>query len=123
MNTNLTVSALTFTQSFSDKGGSERRETSRGATLPEIMTIKHQDAVDSASKRPITRSVLRFDRHVAMTDGSPSPVSAYVVVSAPKDAAVASADILAVIARIVSVLDDTSPNLDLGSAIFVNKEQ
>jgi len=124
MNNDLTISTLTFKLRASDLvDGSERREVSRGVNLPEIMTIKSQQYVDSATKLPGKRTVLRFDRYVAGTSGTPIPVSAYLVVAVPSDAAVVSADVLAVIARINGVLDATSPNLDLGDEIFVSGEQ
>lgn len=124
MNNNLTVSTLAFNLAFSDRdAGSERREVSRGVNLPEVMSIKKQLVTDSATKLPTQRTVLRFDRYVAGTDGKPIPVSAYLVVSVPQDAAVVSADVLAVIARINGIIDATSPNLDLGDEIFVTGEQ
>lgn len=123
MNNDLTISTLSFKLRFSDESGSERREISRGVNLPEVMTIKSQPYTDSATKLSGTRTVLRFDRYVAGTGGVPIPVSAYLVVAAPTDAAVVSSDITAVIARILGVIDNTAPNLDLGSNIFVSKEQ
>lgn len=124
MNNNLTISTLSFNMRHNDATeGSERREVSRGVNLPEVMTIKSQDYIDSKTKVPGRRTVLRFDRYVAGSDGQPIPVSAYLVVSTPKDAAITSADVLAVIARINGVIDTTSPNLDLGDEIFVNGEQ
>lgn len=123
MNNNLTISTLSFNLSYNDKAGSERREVSRGVNLPELMTIKSQPYVDSATKVAGKRTVLRFDRYVEGTDGKPVAVSAYLVVAVPTDAAVASSDVLAVIARINGVIDATSPNLDLGEEIFVTGEQ
>jgi len=125
MNANLTISTLSFNQTYSDKGGSERRETSRGVSLPEVMTVKHQDITDSATKKPATRSLVRFDRHVALTDGTIAPVSAYIVVQVPKDTAVVSSDILAVVARLAQVVSLATPvaGLELGPSVFVNKEQ
>jgi hypothetical protein len=122
MNNNLTISTLSFNLSFNDKAGSERREVSRGVNLPEVMTVKSQPYVYSATKVAGKRTVLRFDRYVEGTDGKPIAVSAYLVVAVPQDAAVESADVLAVIARINGVLDATSPNLDLGEEIFVTGE-
>jgi len=75
------------------------------------------------TKKSGKRTVLRFDRYVAGTDGNPIAVSAYLVVAVPLDTAIASSDVLAVIARINGVLDATSPNLDLGDEIFVSGEQ
>jgi len=123
MNSNLTISTLAFNLSFSDKAGSERREVSRGVNLPEIMSIKSQAYIDSATKIAGRRTVLRFDRYVTGADSKPLAVTAYLVVAVPQDTGVVSADITAVVARILGVLDNTSPNLDLGTNIFVNQEQ
>jgi hypothetical protein len=124
MNADLTISTLSFKLRASDiKDGSERREVSRGVNLPEVMTVKSQDYTDSQTKKPGKRTVLRFDRYVAGTDGQPVAVSAYLVVAVPNDAAIVSADVLAVIARINGVIDATSPNLDLGEEIFITGEQ
>jgi len=126
MQADLTISSLSFKQAFSDETGSKRNETSRGANLPEIMLVKHQDITDSATKLPARRSLLRFDRSVTLTGGTIAPVSAYVVVQVPKDSAVQTSDIQAVVARILGVLSATSNppvGLGLGDSIFVNAEQ
>jgi len=126
MTADLTISTLSFKQTYSDKNGSERRETSRGANLPEVLTVKHQQIVDSATKLPARRSLCRFDRYVTLTGGSIAPVSAYVVVQTPLDSAVVSSDIQAVVARILGILSATSNppvGLALGDAMFVNQEQ
>lgn len=124
MNADLTISTLAFKLKASDiVDGSERREVSRGVNLPEVMTIKSQQYVDSGTKLPGKRTVLRFDRYVANTAGIPVPVSAYLVVAVPSDTAITSADVLAVVSRINGVIDATSPNLDLADEIFVNGEQ
>lgn len=124
MNNDLTISTLSFKLRASDiTDGSERREISRGVNLPEVMTIKSQQYVDSSTKLPGKRTVLRFDRYIAGTNGQPIIVSAYLVVAVPSDTAVTSADVLAVISRINGVIDNTAPNLDLADEIFINGEQ
>lgn len=124
MTSDLTIDTLAFKQVFSDKTGSERRENSRGATLPEILSIKHQDIVDSATKLLSKRSVLRLDRHMALTtEAMIAPVSAYIVVQTPKSASITSADILAAVQRLISVLQEDDTGLDLMGAIFTNYEQ
>jgi hypothetical protein len=125
MNASLTLNTLTFAQSFSDQTGSERREVSRGVNLPEILSVKHQDYVDSKTKIPGTRSVVRLDRYVEVTDGRIVPVSAHVVVSVPADAAIVSTDVTSCIDRLVNLLHGTTNTLGLDqkSAVFVTKEQ
>jgi hypothetical protein len=124
MDNNLTISTLSFVLRASDLvAGSERRETSRGVNLPEVMTIRSQETTNSKTKVKEDRINLRFDRHIELADGTIGSVAASLVVIVPKDSNVTSADVLAVIARINGVIDATSPNLDLGTEIFVNREQ
>lgn len=121
--TDLTINTLTFAQRWSDESGSERQETSRGINLPTAMRIAHSPYVDSKTKMPGTRSLLRFDRTVAGVSGNPVVISAYVVVTVPTDTAIVNADITAVVGHIVGVLDNTSPNLDKITDIFVSRLQ
>lgn len=125
MDQNLTVSTLTFTGIYSDLDvGSLRREISRGVNLPEEMTIKHQSYTDSKTKVKGTRSVLRFDRYVASAlNGTPIPVSAYLVVTTPEDTGVTSADVQAVVERIVHTIQEDDSGLNLADAIFVSRQQ
>lgn len=124
MNADLTISTLTFKLASSGKTeGSERREISRGVNLPEVMTVRHQEYTDSATKRKGVRSVLRFDRYIAAVDGNIIPVSAYLVVTTPSDPNVATADVAAVVERIVNTIQEDDTGLDLADEIFVNREQ
>jgi len=122
MNANLTIDTLTFTQKYSDKAGSERREISRGVNLPEVLSIKHSDYVDSATKKAGVRTVLREDYYVSLSDGQICPVSAYLVVAVPTDINVTSAHVTSAISRVVSCLRTAAQGtggLDLGNEIFV----
>jgi len=124
MTNDLTIDTLSFKLAFSDEKGSKRIETSRGVTLPEVMTIRHREITDSATKLPSFNSVLRVDRHLSLTvEGVIAPVSAYVVVTVPKSASVNSSDVLAVIQRLVTILQEDDTGLDLMDEIFVNHEQ
>jgi hypothetical protein len=123
MDSNLTIDTLTFKQSFSDREGSERREISRGVNLPTVMTIKKQNYTDSTTKKAGVRTVLRFDRYLALEDGSIAPVSAYLVVATPTDTGVVSSDVLAVVQHIASTIQEDDSGLDLPEEIFVNGEQ
>jgi hypothetical protein len=124
MNADLTIDTLSFKQVYSDEKGSLRRETSRGVNLPEELKIAHQSITDSATKLPSKRSMARFDRYVELTEsGLTAPVSAYIVVQRPNDANVESADILAVVQRLVTLLQEDDSGLDLMDEIFVNGEQ
>lgn len=124
MDPNLTISALTFTQRFSDKEQSLREEISRGMNLPERMFIKHQSYVDSATKRPGTQSALIFEYVKALADGSLAVVArATLKVQSLTDSAVGSTEILAVLERVIGTIQEDDTGLDLGDNIFVNREQ
>ena len=125
INNDLTISTLSFKLKANDiADGSLRTEVSRGVNLPEVLTIRSQDYVDSATKLPGTRTVLRIDRHLALASGQIAPGSyAYLVVGRLKDSGVVTADITAVVARIRGVIDDTAPNLNLSNDIFVDGAQ
>lgn len=126
MNNDLTVDTLAFKLAYSDKTGSKRIETSRGVNLPTTMTVSHQQTVDSATKLPIRRSLLRFDRTQAVSASETAPlgtVSAYIVVSVPSGTEVEGSDVLAVIQHLISVLQEDDSGLDLMDEIFVNQEQ
>jgi hypothetical protein len=125
MNNNLTVKTLSYNLVYSDKDGSLRRETSRGVTLPSELTIRHQDYIDSSTKKAGKRSVVRIDRTVAGTDGTPIIVSAYLVVAVPIDPIVSSSsDVLEIVAELAEMIKtDGTTHLDLADDIFVNGEQ
>jgi hypothetical protein len=123
MNATLTLSSLTFGLTKSGDLGSERRETSRGVNLPEILTIRHQDYVDSGTKIPGVRSNVKIDRYVSLTNGRIVPVTASLTVTVPADALITSADVLAAVERIAQLIQEDDSGLDLADEIFVNKEQ
>jgi hypothetical protein len=124
MNADLTISTLTFTQAYNDKvNGSERREISRGVNLPEIMRIRHGEYIDNKTKLPGVQSQVKFERHVALTDGRIAPVEATLTVKVLSDANIGSADVLAVVERIAQVIQEDDTGLDLPDEIFVSKQQ
>lgn len=124
MNADLTVSTLAFKQTYSDKDGSLRRETSRGANLPETMAIKHQKYTDSLTKKPGRQSALIFERYEAATDGAIVPIVRVTLkVQVLEDANVASSDITDTVARVIDVISPDGTHLNLDEAIFVNLEQ
>jgi hypothetical protein len=124
MDPNLTISTLTFTQRYSDKEGSFREEISRGVSLPERMYIKHQDYVDSVTKRPGRQSALIFEYVKALADGTLAVgTRATLKVQSLKDTAIGSTEILAVLERVINTIQEDDSGLDLGDNIFVNGEQ
>lgn len=125
MDSNLTISTLTFNLVYSDKTGSLRRETSRGASLPTELLIKHQDYIDSTTKVAGKRSLVRLDYYMTMTDGVIRPVSLYAVLAAPTDPLVTTTISTTIEAMLVNLLHGTTNTngLDLKDEIFGNKEQ
>ncbi len=125
MNNDITVSTLSYKLIYSDKSGSVRRETARGANLPTELLIKHQEYVDSATKKAGVRTLVRLDHYMTMTDGKIEPVSLYIVLARPNDALVTAAIITALEAQMVNLLHGTTNTngLDLEGEILSNREQ
>jgi hypothetical protein len=124
MNNNLTISTLAFNLVASDLvDGSLRREISRGVNLPEEMRILNKDIVNSKTKLVEHQTSLQILCTYAGTDGLPIDVVATLTLRTPKDPALTSNQAKAPIVRLLGILDDTSPNLDLVDEIFVVREQ
>lgn len=127
MNANLTIDTLSFNKRAETLGeGSERREISRGVNLPEIMKIRHRDITLKSYDLPAVKSELMFERWVATTSGLIVPVRGGLWIDVPADALITSTDVLALVSRFSGVLRtgaQGSGGLDLGSAVFVSKEQ
>lgn len=124
MDNNLTIDTLAFKLAYSGKEGSERREVSRGVNLPEVMSIRHVPFTDSKTKKPGVQSSVRFERFVQLSDGtSIVPVVATLTVRVPTDTSITSTDVLAVVQRVVSTIQEDDSGLDLADEIFVNREQ
>lgn len=125
MNGDITVSGLAYKLVYSDKSGSLRREIARGATLPTELSIKHQEYVDSATKKAGVRTLIRLDYYMTMTDGNIAPVSYYSVLARPNDPLVTSAIIQALQAELTNLLHGATntSGLDLQEEILANREQ
>jgi hypothetical protein len=121
----LPTGSLAFTESYKDKTESLRVNSSRGVNTPTELKVAHSDYSDKSSgiARKGVRSLLRFDRKLALADGTIGTVSAYLVVSYPVDSLVLTADIQAVVNHIVDVIQEDDSGLDLADEIFVNKER
>lgn len=119
----LTIDTLVFDKKYSQNTGSLRREVSRGVNLPTELKIAHSPYVDSATKLPGLRSLVRFDRVVNLTGGKTATVSAYVVVTRPNDPTIVNADITAVVQHLVSFLQEDDSGLDLMDEVFLNQLQ
>ena len=125
MNNDLTISTLAFNLIYSDKTGSLRREISRGVSIPTELLIKHDDYVDSKTKVPGKRSLVRLDYYMTMTDGVIRPLSLYTVLAAPTDPLVTQSIISSVEAMMVNLLHGTTNTNGLGleDEILSNKQQ
>lgn len=93
MNADLTFNTIVFKKSFDEKDGSERRSTTRGINTPDVLTVKRQDAVQSKSKVPMKRYLVRVDRtDIDATTAASFITSAYAVVEVPALATQAMVD-------------------------------
>jgi hypothetical protein len=130
MNANLTLNGLVYTQKFSDKEGSERRNNGLGANLPRVLTIAHTTSTEGRQKLPSRRSLVRHDQTVPDGEGNPLaiPVSVYLVAVVPADGAPAAVDTaisdgLIAIRQLISGTGADASALNLGEAILENQEQ
>jgi hypothetical protein len=124
---NITLGGLAFVNVVSDEAGSKFRETSRGASMPTEIIIKHSQVVDSRTKRPATQSAVTVNRYDALADGSIAIVeTAYMVVRTVLDSTVSDAEILLGVELLVALLTGTGADanaLNKRSAIFVTRDQ
>lgn len=127
MDANLTINSLSFVTQWNDRdAGSSRRETSRGVNLPEILSVRNSSYVDSTTKISGRRTVVRLDRHLSDgAGGITTGLEAHMVVSVPGKPEVTTADVQAVVTRLITLLAGTTVTggLDLKDEIFVNQEQ
>jgi hypothetical protein len=86
--------------------------------------VKHQEYKDSLTGLPGNQSALIFEYHKALSDGRIAPVARVTVkVQTLVDSTVGSAEVQAVLQRVVDVIQEDDSGLDLADEIFVNKEQ
>jgi hypothetical protein len=106
MNADLTFNTIVFKKSFDEKGGSERRSTARAINTPDLLIIKTQDYVDSATKVAGTRYTGRVDRVDLDANNTLITTSMYFVIAVPKTAAGAS--VTDVVTTFKAVVADTN---------------
>lgn len=92
MNADLTFNTIVFKKSFDEKDGSERRSTTRAVNTPDMLIIKSQSYIDSATKIAGTRYTGRVDRQDIDANLAPITTSAYFVIAVPKTATQAQLD-------------------------------
>lgn len=106
MNADLTFNTIVFKKSFDEKGGSERRSTARAINTPDLLIIKTQDYVDSATKVAGTRYTGRVDRVDLDANNTLITTSMYFVIAVPETAAGAS--VTDVVTTFKAVVADTN---------------
>jgi hypothetical protein len=80
MNADLTFNTIVFAKQWDNQSGSSRQSTARGINTPDMLIIKHQDAIQGENKLPMKRHLTRIERHsVDAADAVPYLVSFYVV--------------------------------------------
>lgn len=87
MDDNITLNSIVFKRTVSkDPLSAVRRSSTRGINLPDVLTIKVQDTVNSTTKQPETRfQLFRVDRTEADTEGKPVTGSIYMVAVVPSN--------------------------------------
>jgi hypothetical protein len=106
MNADLTFNSIVFKKSFDEKDGSERRSIARAINTPDLLIIKSQDYVDSATKVAGKRYTGRVDRVDIDANLQSITTSMYFVIAVPSTAAQAAVD--AVVATFKAVVADAN---------------
>jgi hypothetical protein len=106
MNADLTFNSIVFKKSFDEKDGSERRSIARAINTPDLLIIKSQDYVDSATKVAGKRYTGRVDRVDIDANLQSITTSMYFVIAVPSTAAQAAVD--AVVATFKAVVADSN---------------
>lgn len=125
MTNDLTISALTYAFGFSESTGSKRTNVSRGANLPDILTVRRQAYVDSKTKLSGIRTAVRIERHLLLSTGIIAPLTFTSVMAGPSDTGIVSADFDAIVDQMFNLLEGTTNTngLDLKNEIFVGQQQ
>lgn len=107
MNADLTFNTIVFKKSFDEKDSSTRQSTARGINIPDNMTIKSQEYVDSSTKQAGRRYTARIDRtSVDSISGTSYITSAYFVFAVPSLAS--TADVTDVTTTLKAVVADAN---------------
>jgi hypothetical protein len=124
MITTLLNNTLAYTPVVSDKvTGSLFRNIDSGLNTPREVSVRHQDYVDSRTKKPGRRSVIRKDVHVELSDGSIAPVSVMIIAMVPKDVNVVADNVTDALSIARNMHSGHDGYTDIGMTIFVNGEQ
>lgn len=92
MNADLTFNTIAFKKTFDLKDESQRQSTTRGVNTPDLLIIKSQDYIDSATKVSGRRYTGRVDRADIDANLQKITTSAYFVIAVPSTATQAQLD-------------------------------
>lgn len=106
MNADLTFNTIVFKKSFDEKEASERRSTARGINTPDVLSIRSQDYVDSATKVAGRRYTGRIDRTTIDANLQSITTSCYFVFQVPSTAL--AADVTDVTTTFKALVADSS---------------
>lgn len=94
MNADLTFNSVVFKKQYDNKEESQRQSIARGINTPDQLIIRSTNYVDSVTKVPGQRFLLRFDRQDIDANLQKIISSAYLVVAVPSTVTQAQLDVL-----------------------------
>lgn len=106
MNADLTFNSVVFAKQYDLKEESARQSIARGINTPDQLIIRSTDYVDSKTKVPGQRFVIRVDRHDIDANVQKIISSAYVVFAVPSTVTQAQLDV--VVATFKAAVADAS---------------
>lgn len=116
MDANLTFNSVVFKHSYDNKDESQRQSIARAINTPDVLIIKSQDYIDSATKVPGRRYTVRFDRHDIDANLVKIVSSAYLVIAVPSTVTQAQLDV------VVATFKAGVANADLIAAVLNNEK-
>lgn len=128
MTGDLTIKGYNYKLQYSDASGSKRNaEPGLVASARNEMLIQHQDYIDSVSKVPGVRHIIRMSATKTRTlDGKPIPAYINVTVGHPSDGTFTNSEMYQLLNGVIQVLSTTAADagaLNLASNIIATKEQ
>lgn len=107
MNADLTFNSIAYKKLWDDPDkGSARQSTSRGINLPDVLSVKNQDYVDTTTKLPGKQYLIRTDAWYLDSNNVRHKVSAYAVIQVPQVAS--STDVATVVATFKAQIADAN---------------
>jgi hypothetical protein len=120
MDATVTYNSIAFVQSFIDSDSSRRQSSARGVNTPDVLSIRHQDSIDSSNKVAMRRHVVRIDSHqVDSVTGALFKSSAYTVLEISSLAT--SAQVTALLATYRAMVANVTAGSDVLAAVVNNE--